>query len=354
MMWLAGLCIAGFLAGFLLLWRIPTCPNEDGIIDRPTSFIVPARNEAHNLPSLLQSLGSISSSRHELIVVDDGSIDGTAQIAREFDASVVAPPPLPAGWTGKTWACHQGALASEKGILFFLDADTRFAKSGYLRLLRCIDQIDDDHIVVSVLPYHQTVRWYEELSLFFHILTAIGAGGFGLLDRPRLFGPSLLISRSAYDACGGHALVRSHVLENFAMAEHLHRAGYACRTFAGRGVLWTRMFPEGFRQMQESWTKAFASGAMQCSPIVLALSILWLSAAIDSFAGLLIFGHWFFAALYLCFALQIMQFARQLGSYRLLTSLFYPVGLIFYFTLFGVSLTRRIRNQRPTWRGREV
>jgi 4,4'-diaponeurosporenoate glycosyltransferase len=354
MMWLAALCVAGFAAGFLLLWRIPRCAAEAGIIDRATSFIIPARNEAHNLPALLGSLGSISASRHEVLVVDDGSTDGTGDLARSHGAIVVSPPALPVGWTGKNWACHQGVLVSSKAFLFFLDADTRFTENGYRRLLRCLEEIDDERIVVSILPYHQTKEWYEELSLFFHILVAMGAGGFGPVDRPHLFGQSLLISRAAYEDCGGHEKVRRYILENFAMAEHLHAAGYACRTLAGRGVLWTRMFPEGFSQLRESWTKAFASGAIQCSPLVLLLSILWLSAALDAFAGLLVFGHLLFAALYLCFALQIAYFARQLGSYRLLTSLLYPVGLIFYFTLFVVSLLRRIRRQRPTWRGREV
>ncbi|WP_446742058.1 glycosyltransferase [Silvibacterium acidisoli] len=354
MILLAALCVTGFAAGFLLLWRVPMCNGAPGIIDRPTSFIIPARNEAHNLPALLQSLGNISASRHEVLVVDDASTDGTGDLARSFCANVIVPPPLPAGWTGKNWACHQGALASGNEFLFFLDADTRFAKEGYLRLLRSLDGMDDKRIVVSILPYHQTEEWYEELSLFFHILVAMGAGGFGPVDRPHLFGQSLLINRDAYEACGGHDSVRSYILENFAMSERLNQAGYRCRTIAGRGVLWTRMFPEGFEQLRESWTKAFASGAVQCSPQVLALSILWLSAGLDAFLGLMGTHHWLFALLYVCFVLQIAHFGRKLGSYRFLTSVLYPVGLVFYFTLFSISLTRRIRRQRPTWRGREV
>ena len=68
------------------------------------SVIIPARNEAHNLPRLLASLTCQKQGPLEIIVVDDGSTDGTADVARVHGAKVVNPGSLPDGWRGKPWA----------------------------------------------------------------------------------------------------------------------------------------------------------------------------------------------------------------------------------------------------------
>ncbi len=102
------------------------------------SVIIPARNEAHNLPTLLGSLAAQSVRPCEILVVDDGSTDRTAEVARELGARVIASEPLPEGWRGKTWACHQGAQAATGELLCFVDADTWFEPGGLARILRGI------------------------------------------------------------------------------------------------------------------------------------------------------------------------------------------------------------------------
>jgi len=112
--------LALWAAGFLLLPRLRRC-DEGEAADQPlaVSVIIPARNEEHNLPALLRSLAVQPAKPREIIVVDDGSMDRTAEIARQHGATVIASQPLPEGWRGKTWACHQGAQAASGEMLSF-------------------------------------------------------------------------------------------------------------------------------------------------------------------------------------------------------------------------------------------
>lgn len=349
----------GLLTGFLLLVRIPLLPVASGAA-HSVSVIIPARNEEHNLPRLLSSLPlalppaqSAASSLAEAIVVNDHSTDKTAETAATHGARVLNARPLPAGWTGKTWACAQGAEAATADRFLFLDADTWFEAGGFERLASAAEE----HRALSLTPFHCTVAPYEELSLFFHLLMVFGAGGFGAIGKARLFGQCMLIPRQLYSKSGGHGAVRGRILENFVLADLIRSAGGECRCASGRGVLSIRMFPEGFAQLYESWTKAFADGAGGTDGRVLFLSILWLASMTSVFIFLVAGGAALlpFAALaYLLFAAQLFFFARQVGSYRLLTSLFYPLPLVFFFVLFTRALIRKQRRQKAAWRGREV
>lgn len=349
---------AGVIAGFLLLRKIPLVPHSSSMSGQHPAItvIIPARNEAQNLPALLGSLPQNRSETLEVLVVDDHSTDATAAIAARYDATVITSLPLPPGWTGKNWACHQGALAAHNDVLFFLDADTRFLHGGFEAIVQYFVELPLN-AAVSVLPFHRTVQWYEELSLFFNILMAMGAGGFGKVDAPHLFGPSLLLRKDLYQRAGGHQQVRRYILENFEFVSCLSTAGGETRTRGGRGVLETRMFPSGLSQLCESWKKAFAAGARTTSPLVLGLSIFWLSAAMLTFLLLFAVPHsLLFAAacLYALFAGQIGWFARQLGSFRLITAAVYPIALVFYFAIFGQSLWMQMSGRQVRWRGREV
>lgn len=357
MIWLVLACSLGLPLGFLLMGRTPLCRNAKGSHGAKVSIIIPARNEERNLPILLQSLRQSSLQPEEVLVVDDGSHDRTADVARSFGARVLSSQELPAGWTGKTWACHQGASQASGDVLIFLDADTCFVANGYEKLVSHYSAQGAKGTVLSVLPFHIMERPYEELSIFFNLLMAMGAGGFGSIGRPKLFGQSLLIARETYQAAGGHSSVRRSILENLALSARIEAMGGRCECIGGRGVLNIRMFPEGFAQLLEGWTKAFADGAAALDPAVLATAILWLATLVSSFLLLLIApGLWraCFALLYASFVLQLAWLSRQLGNYSLLSCVFYPVPLLFYFVVFGQSLYRRTFKRQVRWRGRSI
>jgi len=349
---------AGLIAGLLLLRTVPLVPHCNYVNrhDLAITVIIPARNEAMNLPALLRSLPNPGSCALEVLVVDDGSTDATAAIAARHHATVVTSLPLPRGWTGKNWACHQGSLAARNDLLFFLDADTRFLDGGFKAIAKYFATLPPN-AALSLLPFHRTEQWYEQLPLFFNIVMAMAAGGFGRVDAPHLFGPSLLLRKDLYEQAGGHQAVRQHILENLEFASCLSTAGGEIRTFGGRGVLETTMFPLGFSQLCESWKKAFAAGARTTSPLVLGLSIGWLTSAMLTFLMLFAAPRSLQPAaggLYVLFACQIAWFAKQLGSFRWVTAVAYPIALVFYFAVFGQSLWMQLTGRQVRWRGREV
>ncbi|HEY3706058.1 MAG TPA: hypothetical protein VGL22_13430 [Terracidiphilus sp.] len=240
---------------------------------------------------------------------------------------------------------------------FRLDADTWFLDGGFDRMMSCWLREREPRLVLSLLPHHEVQAVYEQLSLFFNILMAAGAGGFGVLTPPRLFGHSLLISRTTYFGAGGHAAVSGVVLENLRWAGKLRACGARIRCLGGRGTLHMRMFPAGFRQMSQSWEKAFVQGATDSGALVLTVSTVWISA-LWSTTLLLIYPRphtlRIMALLYLLLSVQLWWFARRLGTYHILTALLFPFPLAYYCIVFGRSATRAALGRKTLWKGREV
>jgi 4,4'-diaponeurosporenoate glycosyltransferase len=147
------------------------------------------------------------------------------------------------------------------------------------------------------------------------------------------------------------------VLENLRWGGKLRAFGARIQCFGGRGTLHMRMFPEGFHQTSESWAKAFTQGAVDSGPMVLATSIVWISA-LWSTALLVIMSHgyrlWSVAIVYMLLGLQIAFIARQLGTYRLLTCSLFPFPLAYFCLVFGRATARRLFGRTTNWRGREV
>ena len=306
------------------------------------SIIIPTRNEEQNLPTLLRSLTVQQFKPRDIIVVDDGSTDRTAEVARQFGATVIESRALPEGWRGKAWACYQGARAASGDLLLFVDADTWFPAGGLRRVLaRYISG------AFSVGPHHAVRDRYEDLSLFFNISMNAGTVPRGL------FGQMLLVDRQSYDRVGGHEAVKGRVLENVWLAEQFRKAGIAVRSQVGRGEFAFRMYPNGVRELVDGWTKGFASGAGRPAPGALFTVVAWMIGLMLPPILLLAGGHWLWGgALYLLCAAQVGWIGRLVGTFRWSTALLYPLPLIFFLLVFARSGTRSGRV--VSWKGREV
>jgi hypothetical protein len=361
----AALVVVGWSCGTWLLGRRHRLDGDD----RPppatgarVSIIVPARDEAASLPTLLQSLDELDDPPHELIVVDDGSRDATADIARTFGATVLDAGPPPVGWAGKPWACTAGADRATGTHLVFLDADTSLASTALRALLAAHAERGG---LLSVQPAHITEAWYEQASAYCNIVAMMGTGAFAVRSRrsPDVsFGPCLVTTAADYARVGGHAAVASAVLEDVHLARRYRAAGLPVVVYSGGDAVRFRMYPNGLHTLVEGWTKNLASGARDAYPPAAIGASVWVSAnaaiAIDAIArGLGRAGGtpgipWLAITAYAITAGQLWVFLRRAGRFRAATALFFPAPLAVFVAIFLRSLWLTIVRRRVTWRGR--
>jgi 4,4'-diaponeurosporenoate glycosyltransferase len=333
------LVVAGWVCGWVLLVRLPRVPRaaaDPSALD-DLAVVVPARDEAHNLPGLLQSLGDVS----EVVVVDDGSTDATAEVAAVNGARVVTAPPLPRGWAGKPWACHTGVGATHGSRLLFLDADVRLAPGALGRLAAA----RPGGGLLSVQPYHQVERPWEQLSAVPNLVALMASGIGALLPSPRpglAFGPCLLTDRADLDAVGGFVSVADEVLEDAALARRYEVAGRPVVCLVGGRDVRFRMFPTGLRSLVDGWSRTLSGGARRARLLPLLGSVLWVTGALLApFAGLVA---------YAAFAIEAFWALRRVGSFRWWVALTFPLFVVAFVALFARSVVLR----RVRWRGREL
>src|ERR1700741_3185007 len=197
---------------------------------RPSvSVIVPARNEEASLRACLESLVAQQGITFEIIVVDDGSTDRTRAIAESFpEVRLIEPGPLPPGWTGKNNAVTAGAREARGEWLLFTDADT-VHKAG--SLAPAVAETEQHHAaLLSSFPAQEVHGFWEKAVM--PVIFAELARTYRPSDvsDPRspaaaANGQYLLITRSAYDAVGGHAAIATTLLEDVALARAVKASG---------------------------------------------------------------------------------------------------------------------------------
>jgi cellulose synthase/poly-beta-1,6-N-acetylglucosamine synthase-like glycosyltransferase len=236
-------------AGSVLLallgeWRyrsLPELPPVAATGSLPSlSVIVPARNEAGNLPRLLASLRAERyPGPFEVIVVDDGSTDGTTAVAAAFGAHVLRLDQLPSGWLGKPNACHRGAALARGAWLLFTDADTVHGDDGPARAIAWALGANLDGL--SIFPRQEGGVFGDRL-----VLAVAFAGYFAGLTRTAglLNGQYILLRREVYEQSGGFASVRDQPLEDLALGRRLYALGYRVPVVRAGDVLRVRMYTD--------------------------------------------------------------------------------------------------------------
>jgi 4,4'-diaponeurosporenoate glycosyltransferase len=378
------LLLAGWVAGWWLLWVVPrlhgrtsrddvvdvrTEPDEDGVAD--VAVVIPVRDEAETLPRLLDSLARQRVRPRQIIVVDDQSTDGTAEVVLRWSEAEPSTPvtllrgdPLPGGWTGKAWACHQAVPLVRAGTLVFLDADVTLGDDGLRAVLGALEARGG---LVSVQPYHRMERAYERFSALFNVvgMMGVGAASPGRDGRSSgAFGPVLACRRRDYEAIGGHAAVRGEIVEDIALARRFRDVGLPVSTLGGGEVISFRMYPQGLAQLLEGWTKNIATGAGSVAWPRRLLIGAWVSALLvtvqTAIEAVLAPGESFRTMLsvalvaYALFAVQLRVMLRQLGNFGVLATALFPALVGIFVAVFARSLWFTVVRRQVRWRGRTI
>ncbi|HYC31205.1 MAG TPA: glycosyltransferase family 2 protein, partial [Gemmatimonadales bacterium] len=201
-----------------------TPPAEGGLV----SVVIPARNEERTIDTVVRSVLRSAYAPLEVLVVDDRSTDATADIVRGLAAGddrlrLLEGAPLPGGWYGKPWACHQGAVAARGELLLFTDADTRHEPELIGRAVGALRRERADLVTVS--PYQRCDSFWERVVMP-QIWILLGFRYHpAAVNRARserdviANGQFILMPRASYDAIGTHAAVRREVAEDLALAQ---------------------------------------------------------------------------------------------------------------------------------------
>jgi chlorobactene glucosyltransferase len=247
------------------------------------SVLVPARNEIRNIEACAASLLSQDYPDFEVIVLDDHSSDGTLTALRRLALTnsrlrVVEGKPLPDGWLGKHWACHQLSQAASGELFLFTDADTRHAPNMLRDSISALLHKKAD--LVTAFPREEVLTWAEQL-----VVPVISFGIFSFLPTflVRFFrwslltatvGQFMLFRREAYESIGGYAAVRDHVMDDVSLGRRIMDQGYEWRLLDGTEHLTCRMY-HNFSDVVEGFSKnLFAFYNYRILPFFLTLALL--------------------------------------------------------------------------------
>jgi glycosyltransferase involved in cell wall biosynthesis len=352
-------------------------PEPEELIE--LTVIVPARNEEDCLGDCLKSLVSQSENIFELgkdwdlIVVDDGSTDRTAAIARGFaGVTVIAAEKLEAGqlgrmWTGKNNAVWTAARRARGRWLLFTDADTIHEPGGLRHAMH-----EAERYKVGVLSYspRQIVIGLAQRSLMPLVFCelALAYPPAKVSDPSQRIaaanGQFLLVEREAYRKLGGHASVAGEVLEDVALAVLAKRRRVGLRFRYADDIVSARMY-RTTAAMVEGWTKnlkllfnnALMLAIFRALDIFLLFGLpvlafeLW-NARLGAHGLEWLGAGWILALLWLR---TLFRFYRRVAksNFPFIDCAISPLGLLLFVVLLYRSWFQHRILKRVSWKGRE-
>ena len=357
MIWLAAVSLLCALGPALLFARNLTVlrpPPSSGV---PASVLIPARDEERNIAAAVEA--SLRSGAAEVLVLDDGSTDRTAEIVRQGNvARLISGQPLPTGWRGKNFANAQLADAATRPVLIFVDADVRLAPDAAARLAAFLQESGTE--MASGVPRQITKTFSEKLLIpLIHFVLL----GFLPIARMRTsrdpvygagVGQLIVADATAYRASGGHGAIRDRIHDGLALPKNFRAHGFATDLFDATEIATCRMY----RTNREVWA-GLAKNTIEglgAPRLIVPMTIVLLLGQVAPF--LLLFSSSravFLLALVAALAVWSQRIAAR-ARFRQpwLSVLLHPLGIVALIAIQWFGLARHLMGREPQWKGRSL
>jgi hopene-associated glycosyltransferase HpnB len=330
--------------------------------------VLPARNEAASIEAVIRALAAQDyAGEFSVIVVDDHSDDGTAQIADRTATEtntasrihVISAPELTGGWTGKLWALNAGVMESAAAghdFFWFTDADVVHTPDTLQRLVSraAADELDLVSLMVLLRAETFAERLLIPAFLYFFLMlyppkwiakrnakTAGAAGG------------CVLLRRATFERAGGLAAIRSEVIDDCALARAVKRSGGTVRMGLTRASQSLRSY-ENFSEIRDviartAFTQLRYSAILLAGTIVAMVSIFVLPLALTFSANIRVWPLGLAA-----WCLMTASFLPTITFYRLrpIWAPLLPLAALFYTYATCLSAVRYWSGRGGQWKGR--
>jgi hopene-associated glycosyltransferase HpnB len=355
-------------AGF---WRVSQALSvTDQVPDRSASVVavIPARDEVLTIGDTVRSLLQQSfAGSMRVIVIDDGSVDGTARAASEVAVAagagervkIISGAPLPAGWTGKLWAMSQGvdaAAALDPDYLLLTDADIHHDPGNLQALIATAQAHDCDLVSQMVQLSVATTAERCLIPAFVYFFFLLYPPALVASARSRVAaaaGGCMLVRPQALTRIGGLHSLRSELIDDCALARAIKGSGGAVRMNLTRSARSTRQYGSfaevgrmisrsAFYQLHHSWLLLAAT--------MIGLSVTYLLAVLLVLTAdpiCVAFGA-------TAWLLMSISYAPLVRFYRLpaLWSLCLPLIAVFYAGATLHSALQYLLRRGGHWKGR--
>jgi cellulose synthase/poly-beta-1,6-N-acetylglucosamine synthase-like glycosyltransferase len=323
------------------------------------TVLLPVRDEEENVGDCLASLLA-QTARPAVVVIDDGSTDGTAAIVRRVQRSaprvrLLDAGPLPPGWRGKVHALFVGSKVVETPWVLSTDADTRHHPDLLARALATARERRLDSLSVAGF---QEVRGFGEglmvPAVFALLDTLLGrwddaAGGECRIAN----GQFILLRREALEAIGGFASIRKDArVDDVALVAHLRDRGFRHAFLRAPDLLRVRMY-RGLGESFRGWRRNLgALGEGRLGRLLALLGPLLLPPLL--LLGMPAVGELAVAGLAWALGAAASALFRRGSGHRPWMGIFYPLdGLLVAACLAAGFLDYR-RGRFASWKGRDV
>ena len=333
----------------------------------PVSILIPARNEAEGIQTTLQAILQHQESPLEVVVLDDHSDDRTAEIVRQLSANdprlrLELGSPLPPGWCGKQFACHQLATHARHDTWIFLDADVRLQPMAVPRLLATFRR--NRASLLSGFPRQIVATLGEALLLPLIHVVLLCYLPFDLMKRTRSgaaaagCGQLFITTRHAYHQMGGHAAIKASLHDGITLPRAYRAHGLATDVFDASDLAMCRMY-HGWIATWLGLLKNAHEGMAHARAIVPATLLMTLTTVVPVafLVHVLIVPSSGAVSGLACLAVTLSYLPRLVCAARFdrawTSCLLFPVSCVLFLTLQWYAYGRHCLGVNSAWRGRQ-